>query len=127
MANLFVYGTLLFPEVIQNITGRLFKSSSAKLAGYKRLGILGCDYPAIIEKENALTQGELLFAVDEESMRKIEAFEGDEYVKRKLTVISDKKEFEAIVFIWASDAKMLTECDWNIAEFNRKYLGNYLK
>lgn len=72
MTKLFVYGTLLFPEILKNLTGKSFRSIPATLYKYKHCKVTETDYPAIIKNENAKTEGMLLFDVDEKSMKKIE-------------------------------------------------------
>jgi hypothetical protein len=45
MASTFVYGTLLFSEVLNNLIGRVPRSAQATLKGYQRYAIKGQVFP----------------------------------------------------------------------------------
>jgi gamma-glutamylcyclotransferase (GGCT)/AIG2-like uncharacterized protein YtfP len=65
MKQLFVYGTLLFPEIVEKLTGKQFKTSSAVIRKFARKRIVGCNYPAIIEDLYSEVKGILIQDVDE--------------------------------------------------------------
>lgn len=50
MMNVFVYGSLLFPEIAEGLSGQKLEWQDATLNGYSRLALKGADYPAIIKK-----------------------------------------------------------------------------
>ena len=77
MANLFVYGTLCFPEIVEKLTGKSFQTENAVLKGYERKRIRNADYPAIIKNENIEVEGLLLWNVDKRSLKIVSFYEGD--------------------------------------------------
>ena len=127
MPHLFVYGSLLFPDLVTELTGKSFRSSPATLDGFKRYRVKGCDYPAIIKAPGANVEGLLIENVDESSLEILVFFEGNEYRKQQVTVISSAKQIAATAFIWTNDVALLENSDWDEAEFRKQSLTSYLK
>lgn len=46
--SIFVYGTLMAPEVTKLLIGRMPDTEPATLTGHRRYSVKGADYPAII-------------------------------------------------------------------------------
>jgi gamma-glutamylcyclotransferase (GGCT)/AIG2-like uncharacterized protein YtfP len=80
--NLFVYGTLMFPEIRSAVGGQRLPAPPAILPGYRREGVRGEAYPAIIRDPRGSVTGVLLRGVGRAALRRIDAFEGREYVRR---------------------------------------------
>jgi gamma-glutamylcyclotransferase (GGCT)/AIG2-like uncharacterized protein YtfP len=127
MANLFVYGTLCFPEIVEKLTGKSFQTENAVLKGYERKRIRNTDYPAIIKNENSEVEGLLLWNVDKRSLKIFSFYEGDEYASFELTVIVNSKHTKAKVFVWISNINDLENLDWDLDEFAKKSLNTYIK
>ncbi len=130
MVNLFVYGTLLFPEVVFALTGKKFKTKNAILLDYKRYKIfdqhISRKYPAIIESKSSVVKGKILFDIDEESLKILDFFEDKEYEKKTVIVQSDNKTFETIVYVWKNEFKNKLKSKWSEEEFKKKHLYNYI-
>ena len=127
MQHLFVYGSLLFPELTEKLTGKTFKSVVAILSGFKRFALKGCDYPAIIPKNSSDVEGLLLLNVDEESMKILTFFEGGEYKKQDVVVTSEKKKYTATAFVWAKSELYPEDFDWDLNTFRKASLQFYLE
>lgn len=112
MADLFVYGTLMFPEVVKELTGNEFITKKAAIAGYVRYGINGI--PGIIKKKKSKVTGKLLLDVDNESLNKITFFEGKEYDLNQVITLQNKV---VKTFIWNSQIE--TKIEWIPEEFER--------
>ena len=80
--NLFVYGTLMFPEIRAAVAGQRLAAPPAMLPGYRREGVRGEAYPAIIRDPRSNVTGCLLRGLGRAALRRIDAFEGPEYVRR---------------------------------------------
>jgi len=124
--HLFVYWTLLFDEIVEKICGKIFKSIKWNLLWYKRYSVKGQMYPAIVMCNDCVVEGRILFDVDDESLKKIDEFEWDEYRKEIVRVKSGLWDLQCLVYIWNKDISLL-EGDWNIEEFKQKYLRYYLE
>ncbi len=126
MHYIFVYGTLLFPEIVQRLTGKLFKNSPAVLSGFKRFQVKDSEYPAIIEFSGSKVDGIVLENVDEKSFQVLTFYEGDEYVCMEKSVLLGENEIVVKVFIWNGGAEKLMNTDWNVGYFKKNYLNIYL-
>ncbi len=134
MINLFVYGTLMFPEVVKALTDKEFLAKEASLKRYSRYranGPEGLDpYPAIIEEKNGIVNGKILFDVDPRSLKIFdffEMFEDHRYRKIKVVVDVDGKQTEAFVYVWTEEnRKYLTDL-WDPERFRKDGLKNFLK
>lgn len=127
MQNLFVYGTLQFPSVLKKLTGRSFSTKPAVLNDFKRCGVKGCDYPAIIASTGGQITGRLMENVDNDSLSAIDYFEGDEYEKREVKVLADGKEFLAFTYVWTANTILLEDRDWDKDFFENNFLNFYTR
>ena len=121
MHNVFVYGTLMSKELIKKLTGKSFKTRPAILADYKRYSIKDADYPAISQKKGFTTKGLLLENVDEQSISLLSEYEGDEYKKQEVFVLSDQKKVKALVYIWDANPDLLEDKEWDFELFQNGY------
>ena len=127
MADLFVYGTLCYPEIVERLTGKTFISEQAILRGYQRKKVKDADYPAIIRNDVSEVKGLLLQGVDKDSLKIILFYEGNDYRCEDLLVDLMEKEIKAKVFVWNSSNAMLEDFDWNQEEFAKNFLRFYLE
>lgn len=86
MTEIFVYGTLEFPEVMQALTGRRFPARSAVLEHYRRARLEGLRFPAIGPQAGARTPGLLYSGIDSETVVRLDRFEGPLYERRLVQV-----------------------------------------
>ena len=78
---LFLYGTLLDPEVLARQSGdrKLARRlKPARLEGYARTGLLGTPYPTLVRRPGAETRGAVLRA-GPAALRRLAAYEGPQY------------------------------------------------
>ena len=126
MQHLFVYGSLLFPEIVKGLTGRTFRSIPAILPGYKRYSVEGADYPAIVKKNDARVEGKLLFDVDSKSLEIITFYEGDDYLKIPVEVNINEEKTAAHTFLWKFGLEYLSGRNWSKERFGKESLDFYL-
>lgn len=127
MQNLFVYGSLQFPEITKGLTGKSFKTAKAKLAGYKRYSVFDADYPAIIKEDLSEVCGKVLFDVDAESLHIISFFEGDEYEIATSVVTVQNKKIPVLIYVWKGDKSILVANEWSKTTFKEESLTFYTK
>ena len=129
--NIFVYGTLMLPEIVFALTKKKFVTKDCILKWYKRYKVNDPNReqkgPAIIEEENSEVKGKVIFDVDDESIKILDKFEGKSYEKRKVLITVDELEVEAIVYLGANFNKEFLFGDWDLDEFKQKYLDFYIK
>ena len=132
MTNLFVYGTLQFPQVVKKLTNKNFKSKQAILKDHKIYQIDPADKdemcPAIIPEKNSIVEGKILFDVDDKSLDIINFFESDKYAREILTIqTKDNQTHKALVFVWKNYLKEELKGKWDIKKFEKNYLNDCLK
>jgi gamma-glutamylcyclotransferase (GGCT)/AIG2-like uncharacterized protein YtfP len=127
--NIFAYGTLMIPEVMYAVTTREFRFKNAILRGYARFTVKGESYPGIIPVTDAVTEGIIYFDVDELSLTRLNAFEGDLYQRTPVRVETEKDEIlNAETYIIRPEYRgYLSSKKWNVKEFNQKHLEVFLE
>ena len=126
--NIFAYGTLMIPSVMHAVTGRHFRSQKAILRNYARFRVKGESYPGIIPVTDAITEGIILFDVNEFSLEQLDTFEGELYKRTRVCVETQEKEMhnaEAYV-IRSKYLGYLSLKGWDVNEFIKKDLEKFL-
>jgi gamma-glutamylcyclotransferase (GGCT)/AIG2-like uncharacterized protein YtfP len=77
--NLFAYGTLMWPEVLESVVGRRLEGAPATVAGFRRYCVEGQSYPAAVAAEGERMEGVVYRDLTEREFRGLDAFEGEEY------------------------------------------------
>ncbi|MBD3245515.1 MAG: hypothetical protein GF333_00705 [Candidatus Omnitrophica bacterium] len=123
--SLFVYGTLQFPEIMRNVTGKTFPARPARLQGYRRYRVRGDQtedpYPAVV-KEKGVVQGLLVSGIDEATLRKIDQYEGGEYTRKWVKVLSENGPRPAWTYVWNHSEPGRLQGEWDSEEFRRCFL-----
>eukprot|EP01137_Pigoraptor_chileana_P020132 Opistho-2@82101 len=120
---LFVYGTLMYPEVIRKVIGRVPEFQSAVVEGYHRFKIDRREYPAIAPTEGASVSG-FIVRVSQEEAAKLDHYEGHEYVKVAVACRTDVGVVEATAYAWAlTESVDLLHGTWEPREFD---LGDFV-
>ena len=127
--NIFAYGTLLIPCVMYAVTAREFRFKNAILRGYARFTVKGESYPGIIPVTDAVTEGIIYIDVDELSLERLDAFEGDLYQRTPiLAEIKGEETFNAEAYVIKPKFRNhLSWSEWNMKEFARKHLKAFLE
>lgn len=93
---LFVYGTLQLPQILQVLLGRLPRSRSATLMGY-RCGLMeGRYYPGIVPAEGHRVVGRLLEGLTRAELQRLDDYEGEEYRRARVSVTPHERRAEQV-------------------------------
>ena len=125
MMNVFVYGSLLFPEIAHGLCGKKLKSEDATLSGYARFALKGADYPVIIKKDNSTVKGKVLLNLNENAIYLLTFYEGDEYGMAPVKVETDSGIINAVAFVWMAGNELLEDFDWSKEQFEAESLEFY--
>ena len=79
--NLFVYGTLMFPEVWRRVAGGEHRRQSATLRNYAAYRVRGEPYPVLAPAPGATVSGAIVYGVEDDVLTRLDAYEGDLYVR----------------------------------------------
>lgn len=136
---LFLYGTLrALPLLAWALTGDSARISDAipltlpaTLTGFARFSVFGKDYPALVRHtESSIVDGLLLWPQTQSQRRKLDDFEGECYTITPIMAIVDRngeQDFiDAEVYMWNGDTAELSQLPWDIAEFTRDRLDDWL-
>ena len=122
--NLFVYGSLMFPEVVKAVIGKQLLMKDAVLKGYKRYKVENGEYPAIVKDEDSSVTGKLI-EIDKNGLKVLDSFEGEEYKRETVLVEVDGKKQKAEAYIWKSNQKLSKT--WSLEEFKEKHIKKFIE
>ena len=132
MSSLFVYGTLMAPQVIETLIDRLPSHTSAILkSGYRRHPVRNYAFPGLIPAVSSSISmpitGVLYRGVTEPELMRLDRFEGDEYRKQTCTVEVADGKHDAQVYVWANpESELDISKPWSYENFRTKDLEIYL-
>ena len=127
--NLFVYGTLIFPQVMHAVCGIAPPSKAARLPGYLRFTVHNQCYPAIKPMPKAVVDGVLYPNVSLSLIRQLDRYEGREYRRLRLRV-THGRDRQALAWVYVP--RQLPELgsavrDWCAAEFEARHLQTWCR
>ena len=128
-ATLFVYGTLLAPELRHALLGRALAGVPAELDGYACFRVRHAPYPAIAPVPDATTAGELIDGLSPADLDKLDAYESAMYRRLVVTVRDGAgNDVEAFTYVIDKSAvQRLSDEHWDYATFRLRKLDRYLK
>jgi gamma-glutamylcyclotransferase (GGCT)/AIG2-like uncharacterized protein YtfP len=127
--NLFVYGTLMAPEVVETLLGRLPPNQPATLQGYRRHPVLQQVYPGLVEASNDnCVRGILFCDLQPSDWQRLDRFEDKEYTRVQVKVQAQKNDLtDTQTYLWTDPlTKLDTSLDWDLQVFLKKHLDDYL-
>ncbi|WP_024851191.1 gamma-glutamylcyclotransferase family protein [Hydrogenovibrio kuenenii] len=129
--HIFTYGSLMYPEVWQQLVKGNYDSCQANLSGYHRKSIHQQDYPAVFQDEmskNKQVLGRVYFDVSPDDQVTLDTFEGEEYDRlTERLFIPDLGEIEVEVYVFKPDyLHRVTDEDWDVEAFEAEGLQRFL-
>ena len=128
--NIFAYGTLICPEMVFALTGKNYVSEKAVLNNFKRFKIYDDGqpraYPAIKKYAGGLVNGIILYDVDKESMEALDFFEGGEYIRTLLEIVTDGKKIKTYVYVWEKKYNPKLKNEWSLNYFIKNDMPEYV-
>lgn len=127
--NIFVYGTLLYPEVRKALTLANYTTYPGILQNFERYCVKGEIYPAIKEERGKEVAGEVIELVSQRDKDVLDAFEGDEYLLQKVQIHAKSKQIDCYVYVynpayyWKMDDMLWKPENVSREEILRKYCG----
>ena len=124
---LFIYGTLLAPEVLRLLVPREVPHQRALLRGYVRRRLHGVVFPGIEPRQGENTAGLLLAGVTRAEMQRLDDFEGDLYQRTPCVVETEDGDAQAFVFVIRSEySGRLAPQPWDYDAFLANDFDDYL-
>ena len=129
--ELFVYGTLLFPELRNKILQKEVKSVSAELFNYQVVVLRHVErfseYPVLIKSNETKVRGEILIALNDSDMDILNFYEGDEYILKEVSVLSEKEIRNVPSYMPRENFNFAFGPSWDREYFQKTFLQSYLK
>jgi hypothetical protein len=129
--NLFVYGTLLLPEIRYALLNRNPEVRNAILKDYSVTEFCRnnqkMEYPILKYCPDEQANGLLLNGLSEKEMKIISHYEGDDYQIKILNVSANNSIVKAKVFMYKYPERIKIGTSWDIDGFSKYYLKNYVQ
>ena len=133
-SKLFVYGTLLAPEVLQGLLRRVPDHQPALLHGFSRWAVAAYPtIPAIIQTAGGSVSGHLLESLSEREMRALDFYEDDGYERLVVEVLCRGDGFvsetvEAFAYVWPSHqaGELAVGESWSYEAFRDERLERFV-
>ncbi|MDQ6741750.1 MAG: gamma-glutamylcyclotransferase [Candidatus Dormibacteraeota bacterium] len=120
--GLFVYGSLLFPEVLLALVDRVPSRTPATAPGWRVAALPGRVYPGLVPGPGS-APGLLMSGLAGEDWDTLTAFEGDLYDLRRLSLAGAPP---AWTFVWGASSTA-SSLDWVPKEFAERVLPAYVE
>lgn len=129
----FTYGSLMSADIMSRVCAAQLTGIPASLAGFSRHPVRGEAYPGIVPAARGRVDGLLYQDLPVAVWRRLDAFEGDLYERRSVSVtLADGRSMEADTYVFKPEHSHLLEPgDWDFtdfmqrgkADFEARYLG----
>ncbi|MEO3785975.1 gamma-glutamylcyclotransferase family protein [Actinocorallia sp. B10E7] len=119
MSDLFVYGTLRFPEVLDALLGRVPELSPARAEGWRVAALPGRVYPGLVAA-GGVADGLLIRGLAPDELELLHAYEDVDYDVVELRLTGGGP---ALAYRWLRE--VLDE-DWDLGWFTREVLAGYV-
>ena len=129
MPNLFVYGTLMCEEIMQQVAGCLPARLAGVLTGYERRAVKGEHYPGVVPGAGGRVDGVVYRDVPGFAWARLDRFEGDMYRRRSVQVqLTDGVTLMAQTYVVRPRfVSRLDSAGWSFAEFLRSGKAKFLR
>ncbi|MCD0452383.1 gamma-glutamylcyclotransferase [Actinocorallia sp. API 0066] len=111
MPDLFVYGTLRFPEVLDALLGRVPPTSPASASGWRVAALPGAAYPGLVAAQGT-ARGLLLHGLSAAELDVLHAYEDDDYTVETIALDGGG---EAVAYVWRRE---VLAHDWDPGAFD---------
>lgn len=127
---LFVYGTLMIPEVQEALLKRKPKTKNALLKGFSAnciiYGQYVTEYPFLKISPNEVVKGKIIYLASGIELDFLKYYEGSEFILSAIIAIVDRKEVEVSAFMLNEKSKIEFGPKWDCNNFIREHLDSYL-
>ena len=128
--SLFVYGTLLIPELLKTLLGKTLNSIPATLDNHSVSTAIyngvETDYPFLIKETNHQANGKILLGLTFYDMQLLSFYESDEYELTDVLVKAQSGVIPVKTFYPIINLSKIKGNPWDIEKFIQKSLAKYL-
>ncbi len=121
MSDLFVYGTLRFPEVLDALLGRVPELSPARARGWRAAALPGRVYPGLVAGHGT-ADGMLVRGLGPDELDVLHAYEDVDYDVVEVGLTDGRR---ALAYRWLGEEPLAE--DWDPEWFAREVLAAYVQ
>lgn len=129
----FTYGSLMCADIMEAVCAAQAAAQPARLDGFARYPVVGQAYPGMVPSSGASVEGVLYLDLPTSAWPRLDAFEGEEYVREAVEVtLADGRRLAAWTYVFKPEfAARLGAGEWDFerflatgkARFTAQYLG----
>ncbi|GAB5521458.1 MAG: hypothetical protein RhofKO_37090 [Rhodothermales bacterium] len=126
--HVFCYGSLMYPSVWRRVVRGRYDQQRVTVHGYQRYALRHASYPGLRSAPEAKVEGVLYLDIRRDDVRRLDAFEGNEYEQITVACItSDGVAHEAFAYLYrARYAHRVLGDVWDAAAFETHHLPCFL-
>lgn len=125
--HLFTYGSLMFPPVWERVVTGTYTSCDATLDGYRRLAVIGEDYPVAVADTTQRIKGILYRYITPHDLLLLDAFEGEYYQRTPVTVTTPTTTLAAETYVLKPTFHHIAATHpWDVETFRRSGLARFM-
>ena len=119
----FIYGTLLFSEVLHAIIGRVPRNQTVSVIGWRVAALRNRVYPGLVEAPGEIAHGRLLTELSDKEWRLLDSFEDPKYELRKMDLVCGQT---GLAYVWIDHAEAYPT-PWSQRAFASTHLPAYVE
>ncbi len=133
MTELFVYGTLMWTDIMDAVAGPCRPLAAATLHDHRRLALRGAPYPGLIAAPGDTVEGLVYTGIGRRGLVRLDRFEGEMYKRVRVRVtLTDGTHRRAFTYVTKEAFRdRLEPREWDPeafrrqhkAAFQRRYMG----
>jgi gamma-glutamylcyclotransferase (GGCT)/AIG2-like uncharacterized protein YtfP len=132
--QLFVYGTLMAPEVLEILLKRVPRMTAATLYQHRLYSIKSASYPGILPKPNESVKGLVLWEMTPREFQLLDAYEGTpqdeslyEYRQKEVEVEIEhsSEKISAVCYVYVRTEDLLIP-GWSYENWRTRHMNDYL-
>jgi gamma-glutamylcyclotransferase (GGCT)/AIG2-like uncharacterized protein YtfP len=129
MKHLFAYGTLMCDDIMEDVSGLQLPGVPAVLQGYRRLGVKGEHYPAIVPGADSSVEGIIYRNIPHPAWELLDRFEGHMYARVTVQIaLASGALLSAETYVArAGFNDCLEETEWDFSIFLRDGKESFCK
>lgn len=120
--DLFTFGTLMDPDVLGLVAQQDLSTldiEPATVPDHVRRWVLDDHYPVLVSSPGSSTSGLIIRGLQDEAMRRIEFFEGDEFSLRTLRVENARQLPEEVCYFADNQRQCISDTEWLLEEWQQ--------
>ena len=117
--HLFAYGTLMCPDIMEEVSRLQRPVTAATLRGYRRLRVKGEDYPALLPDAAGSVPGVIYRDIPETAWILLDRFEGEMYarVRAQVELVDGCSIAVETYIVNGPFIDCLEEVEWDFTDF----------